>query len=61
MFLENEDAKTLVSGEKVTLMKWGNVRLTNVVVKEDGSIEITAEDLPDDKDYKGTKKINWLA
>ncbi len=30
-------------------------------MKEDGSYLITAEYLPEDKDFKKTKKITWLA
>jgi len=43
-------------------MKWGNVRILTVDVNNlTGEINLTAEDLPDDKDYKGTKKMNWIA
>ena len=60
-FLENDDALTFVVGEKVTLMRWGNVRIVAIDKKEDGSLHLTAEDLPEDQDWKGTKKVNWIS
>ena len=49
------------AGEKVTLMKWGNVRIVEVTKQETNNLCIHATDLPDDKDYKDTKKLTWLA
>lgn len=60
-FIENEDAQTFVVGEKVTLMRWGNVRITSIEKSESGQIHMTAEDLPEDQDWKGTKKVNWIS
>ena len=59
MYLEYEDAVTLKEGEKITLMKWGNV-LINKIETQGDSLTLTANLLEDDKDYKSTKKINWL-
>lgn len=42
-------------------MKLGNAKVLTVVKEENGSISITAEHLPEDKDFKNTKKINWLS
>jgi len=43
-------------------MKWGNVRVKSITTDaETGKIHIVAEDLPNDKDYKGTKKMNWVS
>jgi hypothetical protein len=47
-------------GEKVTLMKWGNVRIVGIE-QQDNGLRLIGEDLPDDKDYKETKKFTWLA
>ncbi len=45
------DANTFVIGEKITLMNWGNAMVT-------ADNELTL--IPDDTNYKGTKKIIWL-
>jgi len=60
-FVENEDAITFVVGEKITLMKWGNVRIVGIDTKPDGSLHLNVEDLPEDQDWKGTKKVNWIS
>ena len=56
------DADKLVNvGEKVTLMNWGNVLIKTKDVQPDGSYLMTADYLADDKDFKKTNKITWLA
>ncbi|CAD8144692.1 unnamed protein product [Paramecium octaurelia] len=60
LYLEAQDAKDIKVDEKITLMKWGNVKITDK--KEvDGQILLTGENLPDDKDFKTTNKYTWLA
>lgn len=62
LLIEFDDADQLVVvGEKLTLMNWGNFQILTKDLKEDGSYLITAEYLPEDKDFKKTKKITWLA
>lgn len=56
------DADTLLKqGEKVTLMNWGNVLIKTKEVQPDGSYLMTGEYLPEDKDFKKTAKVTWLA
>ena len=56
------DADTLVKvGEKITLMNWGNVLIKTKELQADGSYLITGDYLADDKDFKKTNKITWLA
>jgi len=55
IFLESEDIKTCALEEKVTLMKWGNALVKSL------EPEITLELLMEDKDFKNTKKLNWIA
>jgi len=56
------DADTLLKvGEKVTLMNWGNVLIKSKDVQPDGSYLMQGEYLPEDKDFKKTAKITWLA
>lgn len=56
------DADTLIKvGEKVTLMNWGNFLIKTKEIQPDGSYTMTAEFLPEDKDFKKTPKLTWLA
>ena len=56
------DADTLIkAGEKVTLMNWGNVMIKEKELQEDGSYLMIGGYLPEDKDFKKTNKITWLA
>lgn len=62
LLVEFDDADQLVVvGEKITLMNWGNFQIHTKELQQDGSYLITAEFLPEDKDFKKTKKITWLA
>jgi glutamyl-tRNA synthetase len=62
LLVEFDDADQLVVvGEKITLMNWGNFQIHTKEIQPDGSYLITAEYLPEDKDFKKTKKITWLA
>jgi glutamyl-tRNA synthetase len=62
VLIEFDDADTLLKvGERVTLMNWGNVLIHTKEVQADGSYSLTGEYLPEDKDFKTTKKITWLA
>jgi glutamyl-tRNA synthetase len=42
-------------------MNWGNVLIQTKEIQPDGSYVLTGEYLPEDKDFKTTKKITWLA
>lgn len=56
------DADTLLKvGEKVTLMNWGNVLIKSKEVQPDGSYLMHGDYLAEDKDFKKTAKITWLA
>lgn len=62
LLIEFDDAESLLRvGEKVTLMNWGNVLINTKELQQDGSYILTGEYLPEDKDFKTTKKITWLA
>lgn len=49
----------ITEGEKVTLMKWGNVTISKKVV-DGNNITLFGTIDESDKDYKKTKKITWL-
>lgn len=56
------DANNLMKiNEKVTLINFGNVFIKSKEIQQNGSYLMTAEYLPDDRDYKTTPKITWLA
>ncbi|KAI0563583.1 Glutamyl-tRNA synthetase [Gracilaria domingensis] len=57
IFIEGEDAASIEVGEKVTFMDWGNMEITD----RDGDGNLQAKFLPDDQNFKGTKKVTWLA
>lgn len=59
LYLEYEDASTLQVGEKITLMKWGNAVIASIEEQGDALL-LKANLLEDDKDFKSTKKLNWL-
>jgi glutamyl-tRNA synthetase len=61
LLIEFDDADQIVAGEKVTLMNWGNFQIHTKEAQPDGSFLLTAEYLPEDKDFKKTKKLTWLA
>ena len=42
-------------------MKWSNCSITRVEPQLDGSIFLYAELLESDKDFKSTKKLNWIS
>lgn len=56
VIIDEEDALTLSVGEKVTLKNWGNFLLEERT--EEG---LEGSFLPEDQDFKTTKKISWLA
>ena len=60
VLVEAGDAKEINVGEKITLMKWGNAMITKKEEK-DGKITIWADLMVEDKSFKGTKKITWIA
>jgi len=60
LIIEEEDAKLIEVGHKITLMKWGNLNISKKSVGKDGKIELEGAVDVDDKDYKGTAKLTWV-
>lgn len=61
VFLESDDVVTLKEDQKVTLMRFGNVKITKISEKDkDGNFTLEGESLPEDKDFKTTVKLTWL-
>ncbi|NXF95996.1 SYEP ligase, partial [Eubucco bourcierii] len=62
VLIEGADAETLTEGEVVTFINWGNVVITKLNRNASGKIaSIDAKLNLDNKDFKKTTKITWLA
>ncbi|PFX18452.1 Bifunctional glutamate/proline--tRNA ligase [Stylophora pistillata] len=62
VFIDGEDAVTLSEGEMVTLINWGNVKITKINKNPSGGVKsIEAELHLDNKDFKKTTKLTWIA
>uniref|UniRef100_A0A7N5K3C8 Bifunctional glutamate/proline--tRNA ligase n=1 Tax=Ailuropoda melanoleuca TaxID=9646 RepID=A0A7N5K3C8_AILME len=62
VFIEGADAETLSEGEMVTFINWGNINITKINKNADGKIvSLDAKLNLENKDYKKTTKITWLA
>lgn len=47
VMLERTDAEAVKDGEEITLMRWGNVKVTSVKRSEEGAvIDLTGEFVP---------------
>lgn len=62
VFIEGADAETFSEGEMVTFINWGNINITKIHKNTDGKIiSLDAKLNLENKDYKKTTKITWLA
>uniref|UniRef100_A0A8C3WP12 Bifunctional glutamate/proline--tRNA ligase n=1 Tax=Catagonus wagneri TaxID=51154 RepID=A0A8C3WP12_9CETA len=62
VLIEGADAETLSEGETVTFINWGNISITEIRKNADGKIlSLNAKLNLENKDYKKTTKITWLA
>uniref|UniRef100_A0A670I103 Bifunctional glutamate/proline--tRNA ligase n=1 Tax=Podarcis muralis TaxID=64176 RepID=A0A670I103_PODMU len=62
VLVEGADAETLTEGEMVTFINWGNITITKIHKNSAGKItSIDAKLNLENKDYKKTAKITWLA
>ncbi|XP_054001719.1 bifunctional glutamate/proline--tRNA ligase [Hylaeus anthracinus] len=61
LYIERDDADMLVENQNTTFINWGNI-LINKIEKENGVVKkILAQLNLENKDYKNTLKITWLA
>ncbi|TKR82468.1 hypothetical protein L596_016188 [Steinernema carpocapsae] len=61
VWIEAADAATIKEGDTVTFINWGNLKIAKII-KESEDIEQIVADLDlDNKDYKKTLKITWIA
>uniref|UniRef100_A0A8C8SGV3 Bifunctional glutamate/proline--tRNA ligase n=1 Tax=Pelusios castaneus TaxID=367368 RepID=A0A8C8SGV3_9SAUR len=62
VLIDGADAETLTEGETVTFINWGNVIITKIHRNSSSKIvSIDAKLNMENKDYKKTAKITWLA
>ncbi|XP_077195866.1 bifunctional glutamate/proline--tRNA ligase isoform X5 [Paroedura picta] len=62
VLIEGADAETLAEGETVTFINWGNIIITKIHKNSTGkATSIDAALNLENKDYKKTAKITWLA
>ncbi|XP_030303641.1 bifunctional glutamate/proline--tRNA ligase isoform X2 [Calypte anna] len=62
VLIEGADAETLTEGEVVTFINWGNIIITKLNRNPSGKIvSIDAKLNLENKDFKKTTKITWLA
>ncbi|KAJ7341064.1 hypothetical protein JRQ81_004757, partial [Phrynocephalus forsythii] len=62
VLIEGADAQTLTEGETVTFINWGNIIISKIHKAPDGKItSVEAKLNLENKDYKKTAKITWLA
>jgi glutamyl-tRNA synthetase len=62
LMIETVDAVTLATGEEITLMKWGNAIVRNILHDADGQVLRIDAELHLVGDFKKTeKKISWIS
>ncbi|KAK9412005.1 bifunctional glutamate/proline-tRNA ligase [Crotalus adamanteus] len=62
VLIDGADAETLTEGETVTFINWGNIIITKIYKNLTGKItSMDAKLNLENKDYKKTTKITWLA
>ncbi|XP_026314818.1 bifunctional glutamate/proline--tRNA ligase isoform X2 [Hyposmocoma kahamanoa] len=62
LLIDQVDAKTLKEGENATFINYGNVMIDKIHKAPDGTVtNIDATPNLDNKDYKKTLKLTWLA
>ncbi|XP_029890836.1 bifunctional glutamate/proline--tRNA ligase isoform X6 [Aquila chrysaetos chrysaetos] len=62
VLIEGADAETLTAGEVVTFINWGNIIITKLNRNSSGKIvSVDAKLNLENKDFKKTTKITWLA
>jgi hypothetical protein len=59
-WIERDDAADVMVGDKVTMMKWGNVTITKKESDGDNFVLYGTVD-EEDKDFKKTKKLTWMS
>uniref|UniRef100_A0A7M5TTE7 Glutamyl-tRNA synthetase n=2 Tax=Clytia hemisphaerica TaxID=252671 RepID=A0A7M5TTE7_9CNID len=61
VFMEGEDAAAIKEGDLVTFINWGNLRIKGINKEGDKVVSVDAVTELDNKDFKKTLKVTWLA
>ncbi|EFN80646.1 Bifunctional aminoacyl-tRNA synthetase [Harpegnathos saltator] len=61
IFIEKDDAESLIEGQNTTFISWGNLMIKQIEKKNSTVVNVKASLNLDDKNYKDTLKITWLA
>ncbi|CAH1392443.1 unnamed protein product [Nezara viridula] len=61
VWIDEADAILVKEGENITLINWGNVSIKTIMKKNDKIEKILAIPNFEDKNYKKTLKLTWLA
>ncbi|KAL0114050.1 hypothetical protein PUN28_011398 [Cardiocondyla obscurior] len=61
ILIEKEDAERLIEGQNATFINWGNLMISKINKKSGNVINVEARLNLEDKNYKNTLKITWLA
>lgn len=60
LYIEQDDTKDIVEGQKLTLYKWGNSLVTKIEKENDKVTRITVKLTPEDLVFKNTKITHWV-
>jgi hypothetical protein len=61
VLIEYDDAKSIVEGQKLTLYRWGNTLVTKVEKEGQEVKRVFVKLTPEDKVFKNTTIIHWVA
>ncbi|KAL5008457.1 hypothetical protein ScPMuIL_014038 [Solemya velum] len=61
VYIDGADAEHLKTGELVTFINWGNMKITGINRENDKIVSVDAEANLENTDYKKTQKLTWLA
>lgn len=61
ILIGKEDAERLIEGENATFINWGNLMIQKINKQADNIVDVEAQINLEDKNYKNTLKITWLA
>ncbi|KAF5300527.1 hypothetical protein FQR65_LT09148 [Abscondita terminalis] len=61
VLIDLADAETLKEGENATFINWGNLLITKINREHNKIVSVEAKPNLDNKDYKKTLKLTWLA
>jgi len=61
ILIEKEDAERLIEGQNATFINWGNIMIQKINKYDGNIVDVQARLNLEDKNYKNTLKLTWLA